>query len=76
MRNYKVTPSFSEEERQKIVVLCSSKCGTYTCTYLRSEVLELVNYDHRQSFNGTRCLPLLRITSQQTIILNDLNIKV
>jgi len=49
---------------------------THACIHLRSEVLELVNYDHSQSFNGTRCLPLLRITSQQTVILNDLNIKV
>jgi len=49
---------------------------THACIYLRSEVLELVNYDHSQSFNETRCLPLLRIISQQTIILNDLNIKV
>jgi hypothetical protein len=38
-------------------------------SYLRYEVLELVNYDHSQSVNGTRCLPVLRITSQQTIIL-------
>lgn len=63
-------PAFQrKKDKQSLSYVQVNMVRTHACIYLRYEVLELVNYDHSQSFNGTRCLPLLRITSQQTIIL-------